>query len=440
MVRRAAAFALAVFLLLGLTGCSVFSVQNVNDLLRAPALSPGQDEIRKALNSYLGGLEPQYKFPKGGDWLSPMLQADLNGDGKDEAMLLYSVADDVNAASERGTNVNVAVLERADGTWTVTGDIVGRNTEVASIEVADLLDDGTRQLLVGYASAKLTSRVLSVYTYTGAGLTEAFSFEYSRYEIGDFSGQGASELVVVSSTTTPGDLQLYYIHAKGGELVGGAAEAVSLGANSVSCVNIAPSASAAGEHLMVVDVMVTGEQLASQLLIFSEDHFYPWEGFDTTVSNTIISQTSRENSLLISRDIDGDGIVEIPLRGSDVNIITTLRGDKNMEYVDWWDFTAVESTPVIKQFGVADYDRAAYIRLPEAWRESIQVVDGAGAGEWNIINRQTMATLVSLHVARAGDNVPPDARPVPGNPDTYLQYHGGLSAADREIITVTALS
>ena len=84
-----------VFSALLLTGCSSYG--DVETLLRAPQLSGESSALQKALNSYLGG-SATLKYPASGDFLSPFAFGDWDGDGEDEATVLYT-------ADTTGSNV-----------------------------------------------------------------------------------------------------------------------------------------------------------------------------------------------------------------------------------------------------------------------------------------------------------------------------------------------
>ena len=100
--RSCAACALAAALLL--SGCSAVTGSDVESLLRAPQASGETSAVQKALNSALG-VTATLKYPASGDFLSPLLFGDWDGDGQDEAAVLYTL--DASAG-----NVYLAVLNR----------------------------------------------------------------------------------------------------------------------------------------------------------------------------------------------------------------------------------------------------------------------------------------------------------------------------------------
>lgn len=80
----------------------VLGGKNVEELLRAPRPSERQSAVQTALNAYLGETL-QLKYPRGGAEPDPVIFADLDGDGAEEAAVLYT-------AESKGQNVHLSVL------------------------------------------------------------------------------------------------------------------------------------------------------------------------------------------------------------------------------------------------------------------------------------------------------------------------------------------
>lgn len=431
MAKGFARVFLPILLCFALCGCTMFSYQNINDMLRAPALGGGQDEIQKALVAYLDGAEPQYKYPMEGEWRSPLIRADLNADGRDEAVLLYSLADTSAAVRERGSFVCVAVLEYLSGAWQVVQDVQGLSTDVASVELANLLGTSSKQLIIGYATSNLNSKKIGLYTYGNQTLNKVYQADYSRYEISDFAGKGGMELVVVSREDEI--LTLRYVFGLNGNFVTDV-EPVKLDANFNSCANIVPSSSKDGARLLVVDGVSNAENvLFSKIVYFSGEHFYTVDD-----SGAMRAATARQNTLLLSRDIDDDGKVEIPLS---LGAIQTPKADKRLEFVRWMDFfvdTGQEAE--LRQFGLLDSERGVYIRLPSAWQSKLVVQDGENKGEWTLQNRDTKKTLISVRVLESGEAPPPNAALMPGSINSYLVFSAALTSLEAKFIEMYFLT
>lgn len=429
-VKRWFLLMVAAALVFGVSGCA-FPSQNVKDLLGAPAIGEGQGEIREALAAYLGE-DPQYKYPKEGSWLSPLVMADLNGDGVEEGVVLYSVANSTGANKGRGNNVYLAVLEHKDGKWVVQSDVPGPDIEVASLQVADLLGDGTQQILVGYASSNLKSKILTLYLYSEASLKIVYQLPYSRYGLFHFSESSGTDLVVVSPEDQVAGMQLYFLPTAEGEFLA-PSQPVALDPNFIGCLQIAPSMDAEGAPLLVIDGVYDKGLLASQFVYFSGEHFYTVDD-----SGKMRADTGRMNPLLLSQDIDGDGVVEVPRRVGN-NTIPTLNGDKNLEYIEWLDFKRADFNglePVVEQFGLLDSDREIYIKLPEEWQGRIKVVDGSQKGEWVLQNAQTLKPLLSVKTFKPEQTAPMDGLLVPGTDNTYILPGESLTALEIQQVAV----
>lgn len=105
MLKKIAALLLVPVLL---AGCS--AAGDVETLLRAPQLSGESAALQKALNNYLGG-SATLKYPASGDFLSPFAFGDWDGDGTDEAAVLYTT-------DTTSSNVWLAVLEpTGESSW-----------------------------------------------------------------------------------------------------------------------------------------------------------------------------------------------------------------------------------------------------------------------------------------------------------------------------------
>ena len=94
MLKKIAALLLVPVLL---AGCS--AAGDVETLLRAPQLSGESAALQKALNNYLGG-SATLKYPASGDFLSPFAFGDWDGDGTDEAAVLYTT--DTTSSNDGG--------------------------------------------------------------------------------------------------------------------------------------------------------------------------------------------------------------------------------------------------------------------------------------------------------------------------------------------------
>ena len=163
-----------------LAGCSATPQgADIETLLRAPQMTGETGAVQSALNHYLGA-SATLRYPTGGEFSSPFLFGDWDGDGENEAAVLYT--------SDASTNVWLAILEPdGGGGWQVTQTVEGLSGEVEIVDYAHLRDADSLQLLVGYLSAQ-GDRYLVVYLYSDHQLQQILSQQYTEMLLADVTG------------------------------------------------------------------------------------------------------------------------------------------------------------------------------------------------------------------------------------------------------------
>lgn len=242
----------------------VLGGKNVEELLRAPRPSERQSAVQTALNAYLGETL-QLKYPRGGAEPDPVIFADLDGDGAEEAAVLYT-------AESKGQNVHLSVLEQdGSGGWSIAYEVMGLSTEVAEVELAEVFG-GSTQLVVGYANANLVDKYLEVYDYRDVTIYSACKQPYDAYLLGDLTGSGRTELAVAAATSEPGGLSLQLFVPDGRAMT--AAQGVELDERLEKCTALYATRCGAARGLIVDGSVSSGA--ASQLLCWEDGVLFPY--------------------------------------------------------------------------------------------------------------------------------------------------------------------
>ena len=170
----------------------------VEELLRAPKLSGDYGALQTALNDWLGE-SAQLKYPIQGELLSPFVLQDLDGDGQQDAAVLYTTA--------QTANVCVAILQRDDtGSWQVRQSVEGLAETVENVSLAQLQDTDSCQLVVGYTAAQ-NDHYLAVYSYQDGTLSTILEQQYEQYLVENITG-GSSQDLILMSTQEDGSVQI----------------------------------------------------------------------------------------------------------------------------------------------------------------------------------------------------------------------------------------
>lgn len=350
---------------------------NVEELLRAPRQSEQQNAVQTALNNYLGE-SLQLKYPRGGSEPDPVIFADLDGDGAEEAAVLYT-------APGKGQNVHLAVLEPGEDGWSVAYEVMGLASEVAEVERVQLFE-GSVQLCVGYANANLTDKYLEIYDYRDVTIYSACRQPYDAYRIGALTGEGL-QLAVACTTAEPGASVLQLFAADGRVMA--LQQAVELDARIERCTGIYPTVCGI-THGLIVDG-TTAPGAAAQ--------FFRWEDGlfrscldDSEERAVLLSQRPRALSALTPRDLVGTGELLAAEAGTS---IPTIRATRRFYPVDWVDHL---SEKPLRRYGIFDVQYNYFLRLPEAWRGSISL-SAQSDTDWQIRDAGDGRLLCMVRIA-----------------------------------------
>ena len=376
-----------VLLCLLLAGCSMPGEQvQVEELLRAPKLSGDYGDVQTALNDWLGE-SAQLKYPMQGDLLSPFLLQDLDGDGRQDAAVLYTTA--------QSSNVCIAILQKDHADiWHVRQNVEGLADTVESVELAQLQPGDATQLVVGYTAAQ-GDHYLAVYSYTDGVLSTILEQQYQQYLVEDITGGGNQDLILMSTLEDGGvQIELLTVDKEGSFQQ---VAVMGLSANRFAgCASVAAGVGADGRHYLVLDgwTGISGNNLASVLLRFDEDtqQMVPADQIST---EKLYTASLRNVPSLVSQDLDGDGIVEIPTQPDEAGLLN-MSQSRRMDFIVWMDYTSPHPE---KSFGLLDEETNCYIELPMEWEGNLKLTDSEqydGAVELRTVDEDQLVMTLRL--------------------------------------------
>ena len=371
-----------------LPGCSFPMTENmqVEELLRAPRLSGDYGALQNALNDWLGE-SAQLKYPMQGDLLSPFLLQDLDGDGEQDAAVLYTTA--------QSSNVCIAFLQRdEENRWKVCQSIEGLADTVDNVRLAQLQDGSSMQMVVGYLAAQGDS-YLAVYSYENGQVSAILEQSYEQYLVEDITGGGNQDLILMSTLEDGGvQIELLTVDRDGSFQQ---VAVMGLSADKFSgCASVAAGLGADGKHYLVLDgwTGISGNNLATVLLRFDEEsqQMIPADQISTS---ELYNASLRNVPNLVSRDLDGDGTVEIPTQPDEAGLLN-MSQSRRMDFIVWMDYTS--PTPE-KSFGLLDEETNCYIELPTEWEGNLKLTDSEqydGAVELRTVDEDQPVMTVRL--------------------------------------------
>ena len=347
MLKKIAALLLVPVLL---AGCS--AAGDVETLLRAPQLSGESAALQKALNNYLGG-SATLKYPASGDFLSPFAFGDWDGDGTDEAAVLYTT-------DTTSSNVWLAVLEpTGESSWRVSRVVEGLTSEVQSFSAAHLRDTSSLQLLAGYVSPQ-GDQYLVVYQYDGDTLSTVISKSYTDMIVADFTGKGDTQDLVLA---LPPDTEL-------------------------------------GGMYLVMDAWTGTSSLVSDIILYDGATGF-LQPYRPSGMSDIQRSTLRYHRELLSRDLDDNGTVDIPVEIDDGGTLQTPM-DKRLSFLLWKDYTSMAGGN--SKFGIYDSEYNFFMELPESMHGNILIRSNQSGTGWLICNAEGTTVYCEMRVVDPADN------------------------------------
>ena len=372
MLKKIAALLLVPVLL---AGCS--AAGDVETLLRAPQLSGESAALQKALNNYLGG-SATLKYPASGDFLSPFAFGDWDGDGTDEAAVLYTT-------DTTSSNVWLAVLEpTGESSWRVSRVVEGLTSEVQSFSAAHLRDTSSQQLLAGYVSPQ-GDQYLVVYQYDGDTLSTVISKSYTDMIVADFTGKGDTQDLVLAlpPDTELGGVTLQLLTANDGEFR--STQTLNLGEGVYSsCAALHAGTGSDDGMYLVMDAWTGTSSLVSDIILYDEATGF-LQPYRPSGMSDIQRSTLRYHRELLSRDLDGNGTVDIPVEIDDGGTLQTPM-DKRLSFLLWKDYTSMAGGN--SKFGVYDSEYNIFMELPESMHGNILIRSNQSGTGWLICNAE----------------------------------------------------
>ena len=360
---RLAAAVCAAALCAGCAGLPGTERASVEELLRAPRLEGDYGEIQAALDGWLG-QSAQLRYPLNGELLSPFLIGDFDGDGVQDAAVLYTATD--------VPNICLAVLQKDDaGAWQVQDAVEGLTDTVDTVRFARLQEGGADQIVVGYTAQQADS-YLAVYAYQDGEIDDILAEPYDQYLVEDITGTGYEDLLVLD-TDAQGASQIKLLTS---DREGGFRQAAVMGLSAdryTGCASLAAGMGAYGGQYLVLDgwTGVSGANLASVLLRYNEQT-QQMEPARQIGADALYEASLRNVPDLTSRDLDRDGVVEIPTQPEGAGLINMDQG-RRMDFILWMDYTSAQPR---KSFGLLDEELGFYLELPIEWYGILMLTDG----------------------------------------------------------------
>lgn len=352
--------AILIFISLTFSACT-FNMK-VDELLTPPKLTEQQTAIFEALQSAVG-KNIKLKYPRTGDHRSAFVLANLDDEPTDEALVFYELQ-----TGESNTGLlRVNILDQENGIWFSTFDFAGFGSEVDEVIFSNLGTTGETKIIIGYSALNQMQKSLSVLTYKNKVLTELMSnAQYSYMDVLDLNLDNSEELIVLNqdSSTQVAKATLYKTNEDNVFYKITETENIEI---ATEYTNISVGYAQEGLYGLFIDYSKGANQYGTEFLYYMGNRLFNPISETNQAINTSRS-ANNFNAVVTSKDIDGDGIVEIP---STVPFpgYETLNKQEQFCATIWYNL--VNGNLSRKAYTYSSVKNNFIFVFPERWRDAV---------------------------------------------------------------------
>lgn len=334
IVKKIAAAALGALVCLAQTGCS-FTGLDAQNLMSPPRANLEQQGIYELLQE--DRQELNFVYPKRGDYRSAIIMRDWSGDDVSDAVGFVAL----------DNGVEVYFLEKQEDGWRTAASFVNTATQVDLVCFGDLNDDGVEDVLIGWGSASGTTgrtAAAAAYLYQDGNVTESTLGTYGEVTLTDFNDDGVWEVFTVDkylaaeeegTEALPAQAHIYAWHD------GTLKELFTASADNSITNYTAIQFGDLGNGLtgVAVDGAKADGSMTTQIFYLENSLLKNGPpGVNTESYQNPFARSSA--AVFVSQDINGDGILEIPVTSRLPCLPESVSPDSTSYLVKWSHFQA----------------------------------------------------------------------------------------------------
>lgn len=367
MNKKFLAFMLSLLFIMSLTGCSVMGL-DTRALLSPPKANEDQQEIHKLLQD--DDAEFSFVYPRNGDYRSAVIMQDFTGDGVQDAIGFYELG-------EGGVGVQF-IIHTADG-WETVNKFRNSAVQVDRVCFGDLNGNGSNDVLIGWGNTQNSVASLHAYVYNGERVVEyTLPNSYNGMTLTDFDDDGVKEIFILQPSTpeqdgaqgVPAKASVFSLH--NGELVQiHTAEADNA---IVRYPSILFGKVSETKNAVIVDGANADSSMTTQIFYMDQSGFFrnAPAGVNTETRNT---DFHRSISSFYSQDINGDGIIEIPVLSWLPTYSNATEKPDSTTYLVSWSIFDEEKVYKVRMNTLMNLSEGYYFELPATLKNNITAIN-----------------------------------------------------------------
>lgn len=335
-----------------LSGCDL---RTAGEMYAVP-VRPAEDyNLQDAINKAMTGLD--YSAPKSGTNQQIVQTADLDGNG-DMEYLLFAKGD-----SDRP--LQIFIFDKQKQTYHLVDTISCNGYAFDRIEYVQMDNRPGKEIVVGYQLNDRMTGGLSVYAFNAGNMEQLLSTTYSQFLITDLNEDRYEELFLIKHGPNEWGKGVAEIYSVNGREVERSVE-LNLSVPVADVRRVIPGKLQDGANCVYVSGKNGETALSTDVFTLLDDAF-------VNVSHMTANPTTVQtlgNYFVDSADIDGDGILEIPMLLDMVQV--TQDGDSAHKIISWYSLDS-QGMPYGKIYTYHCFVDGWFVELEPTWTQILTV-------------------------------------------------------------------
>lgn len=360
MKKRIIILAVAMLLTILMSGCDMVTF-NVSELMTPPKVTGEQADIQKLIEREAGSGYT-LKYPQNGSYRSSITTMDYDNDSEEEAVAFYVPAGE-------GQTVHMIVMDQKKGKWTTVGTFKSNSSIVDRLVFCDLDGDSKKEIVVGWSTFNPLVSDLSVYLVNGSESIEITSEnKYTDFLYGKFTGTEKEELLLLSLYTPdkPACASLIGLNDTKNSLYSLGDTPIDAEITSfkrLQCGNVFE-----GQFGAVIDGEAKNgnDSIYSTQIIYYSNYFKSLER--VSYSGEEVTNQAYRSYAVMSEDIDGDSVIEIP-NTFKMNIDDTQTDAVPAALIHWCEYTNL-NTMKVEKLQATSLVLGCRFTIPDNWQNN----------------------------------------------------------------------
>lgn len=317
MKKKIAAIAL-VIIFLAFSGCSLDIVSSVDSLMRPPKLNGESSFLQEAFEKTVGNSQSVImKTPVSGENRSSYLLFDIDNNGTDEAIVFYSdpAVDEFAYA---------LIFNKINGEWNSVASVKGKGDEIYEVGFADINGDNNYEIIISWTTLAGNEgdslnmiggnkRISTIYSYEENNISLVHSEQFTKMLVEDLNNDKTDELLYVNidlsdqENVATGKILEF---DRNFTIVQNQSFTMSSLIDVYNIVTDTVMVNEKNHTRIFVDGGISESSIITEIIDVSHDTFKI--SLPLYEKNTSGKNETLRDVRVFSKDIDGDGVVEIP--------------------------------------------------------------------------------------------------------------------------------